>query len=116
MNKGPLVRVTWPDGHVSKMYEADAIAQGLIAKPKARPQAENKMVAPAANKTAPVQAAEPVEPAEPDDFTEIPGIGKAVARSLAARGITSFAQLRAASDLSFLSKKAQAAVDTWKNA
>lgn len=114
MNKGNLVTVRHPDGHHSKMYEADAIAAGLMARPKAQPPAPNKMLPAAGNKAA-MSADIPAAPAEPDDFTTIPGIGPAAARLLAAHGITTFAALRAATDLSYLSKKAAAAIEAWKN-
>jgi large subunit ribosomal protein L21 len=106
MNKGPLVTVRHPDGHYTKMYRADAIAAGLIAGEKARPAAGDKMMLPTENKSA---------PAQPDDFTTIEGVGPAAARAMVARGITTFAELRAVKDLSFLTKKARAAVETWRD-
>lgn len=90
--KGPLLRVRHADGHYTKMYEADAIAAGLIPGNKQARAPENKMIAtPSENKA----VAEPDE-APADDFTTIPGVGKASARSLVAQGITSFAQLKSA--------------------
>lgn len=113
MGKGPLVTVKLGDRHYVKMYEQDAIAAGhLPAKLKAQPQPENKMQPTEANKTVASPDGQPNP--EADDLTTIDGIGLGVARSLAARGIVTFAQLRAASDLSYLSKRAQAAVETWK--
>jgi predicted flap endonuclease-1-like 5' DNA nuclease len=106
MGKGPLLTVRHPDGHYTKMYEADAIATGLVPGKKAQPQAENKMApAPVENKSQP--------PAEPDDFTTIEGVGPAAARSIIANGVTTFAQLKAAKDLSFLSKKARTGIEAW---
>jgi predicted flap endonuclease-1-like 5' DNA nuclease len=114
MGKGPLVTVKHPDGHLTKMYQQDAIAAGLIAAPKAQPQPANKMQPAEANKTVTSPDGQPNP--EADDLTTIPGVGLGVARSLAARGVTTFAALRAASDLSYLSKRAQAAVEEWRKA
>lgn len=118
MAKGPMVRVKWPDGHVTNMLEADAIERGLLR--KARPQAANKMAPAAPNKAAvpPPDDITPSGPPDPeqDDFTTIPGIGLGTARSLAARDIKTYDQLRAADDLTFLGKRAIAAIETWKNA
>lgn len=116
-NKGPLIRVEIAPGRFVKMYRADAEAAGHIAPTatKAAPPAENKMMPPVENKT--VSAANTdAEMAEPDDLATIPGIGRASARALTARGITTFAQLRQATSLDFLSPAAQAAVVTWREA
>lgn len=112
MGKGPLVTVKLGDRHYVKMYEQDAIAAGhLPARVKAQPA--NKMQPSEANKTVTSPDGQPNP--EADDLTTIPGIGLGVARSLAARGIVTFDQLRSASDVSFLSKRAQAAVEDWKH-
>jgi predicted flap endonuclease-1-like 5' DNA nuclease len=100
-NKGKLVKIEVSPGRLVKMYEADAIAAGHIkAKTKALPAAEDKMLLPAENKTA-------------DDFSAIPGIGPAAARAIAAHGIATYDDLKAA-DLSFLPKRAQEAIEAWK--
>ena len=121
MSKGKLVRVQLQKGQFVKMYEADAIAKGLLP-PKAKPQAVNKMRTPPANKSVsaePEQAqperAQPEAESAPvaDDFTTIPGIGKATARALVANGITTFEQLKAAGKLEYLSPKARQAIEDW---
>lgn len=115
-SKGPLVRVEIAPGRFVKMYRADAVpwlgpdpkAAPAVTATKAAPPTENKMMPPVENKNA--------ETVEPDDFATIPGIGRASARALTARGITTFAQLRQATSLDFLSPAAQAAVVTWREA
>lgn len=112
--RGPLLRVRHPDGHITHMYEADAIEAGLLpAKAKMKTTPANKM-APAPDDKAPAPAPAPVE-AVPDDFTTISGVGRASARSLAAQGITTFSQLRTA-DLGrlSLSKAVVAAIEEWR--
>jgi len=110
MAKGRLVRVRHPDGHYSKMYEADAIAAGLLPGAKMRAAASNKMA------PAPADKAE-AKPAEPDDFTTIAGVGKAATRALWAQGINTFDDLRTA-DLSQLdlTKRTQTAIEEWRDA
>lgn len=110
--KGPLIRVRRPNGSTVKMYEADAVAAGLIPAPKQAPAPENKLRPPEADK-APAPAPQP-EPA--DDLTEVDGIGPASARLLAAEGITTFALLRTA-DLGPLSigPKLKQAIEAWRN-
>jgi predicted flap endonuclease-1-like 5' DNA nuclease len=110
--KGKLVRVQRGRGMFVKMYEADAIAQGLIPG-KAKPQAENKMRVPGENKT--LSAAPAAELPKPDDFTTIPGIGPASARALVAHGITTFEQLREAVSISYLTSKARDSIEAWRN-
>lgn len=113
MSKGKLIRVEISPGRVVKMYEADAVAAGHIAAPqaKAQPPAQNKMRLPAENK-APEAEAEPEAPA--DDFTAIDGVGPATARALAANGITTFAQLRTAGELGYLTATVNAAIEEWR--
>ena len=114
MNKGKLITVKLKnrEGAMVKMYEADAIAQGLLPG-KARPQAPNKMLKPADNKVTP----EPEKPAEKppaDDFTTIPGVGPATARALVAHGIATFEQIKAAGDLDYLTAKARDGIAAWR--
>jgi hypothetical protein len=111
MSKGKLVNIQISPGRFVKMYEADAIAQGLIPG-KARPQAPNKMLTPQANKAAGPAQIEEKAPA--DDFTTIPGIGLASARALVAHGITTFEQLREAVGITCLTSKARDAIETWR--
>lgn len=109
--KGPLVTIDLGRGRSVKMYEADAIAQGFL---KGKPQAENKMLTPPANKAAAPEE-KPDAPDKPaDDFTTIPGVGPATARALAAHGIATFDQLEAAGELAFLSGKAREAIEKWR--
>jgi predicted flap endonuclease-1-like 5' DNA nuclease len=103
MSKGRLIRVQTGRGQWVKMYEADAVAAGYI---KAREPVQNKMVEPVANK-------EP-EPVRVDDFTAIPGVGRAAARALAANGITTFDGLRAAGELDYLTAKVNQAIEDWR--
>ncbi len=105
--KGPLVRVEINPGQFSKMYEADAIAQGLI---KPRPTAENKLRLPDENKATDAESDEAV------DFTEIEGVGPATARMLVAQQITTHAALRDAAKndrLTFLSAQPRQAIEAW---
>ena len=113
MNKGKLINITLGKGRYVKMYEADAIAQGLL---KAKPQAPNKMRVPGQNKAAPEgkPEAQPEEKPPADDFTAITGIGPATARALVSHGITTFEQLKAASVLDYLTAKARAGIDAWR--
>ena len=114
MKKGKLVKVQIRPGQYVKMYEADAITRGLLPG-KASPQAENKMRQPANNKAAPSPSVTESPPEPADDFTVIPGVGPATARAMAAEGITTFEQLREASDLSFLPAKTAEAIEAWRN-
>lgn len=116
---GPLVKVEISPGHVVKMYKEDAIAEGYLppeTKSKMIPPAENKIIPPAENK-----AAEPPPPevdtpkAGPDDFTMIPGVGRATARALQARGVTTFEQLRQAGQVDYVSESAMKAIEAWRN-
>jgi predicted flap endonuclease-1-like 5' DNA nuclease len=113
MSKGQLIRVQVGPGRFVKMYEADAIAAGYMAAPqaKAQPPAQNKMRLPAENKAPEL---EPEEVPEPDDFTVIDGVGPATARALAANGITTFAQLRTAGELGYLTATVNAAIEEWR--
>jgi predicted flap endonuclease-1-like 5' DNA nuclease len=115
MNKGPLVKIEVRPGQFVKMYEADAIAQGLLAaktKPasrdKARPATSDKARRPDE------QPAETAIPQPEDDLTTIPGVGAATARALAARGITTFEALRAAASLDFLTPHVAEAIEAWR--
>jgi hypothetical protein len=111
--KGPLVRIQIGPGQYRKMYEADAIAQGLIVG-KAQPPAQDKQRQPAQDK----QRQPPKEERPADDLSTIQGVGLATARMLAARGIATFDELRAASGagkLNFLSSAAQTAIGKWAN-
>ncbi|MCJ7529806.1 MAG: helix-hairpin-helix domain-containing protein [Anaerolineales bacterium] len=114
MNKGKLVNIDLGKGRFVKMYEADAIAQGLL---KAKPQAPNKMRVPGQNKAAPVEKteAQPEEKPPADDFTTIAGVGPATARALVSHGITTFEQLKAESGLDYLTTKTMQAIEDWRN-
>jgi predicted flap endonuclease-1-like 5' DNA nuclease len=159
MNKGKLVNIDLGKGRFVKMYEADAIAQGLIkptgslkppAAAKLRTPPANKMRKPVtdglrqsaspANKAGqqievdPVAAtdqriaieeiakleddgdpvAAPPPPVEQPGPESIPGIGKASARALAAHGVITLDQLKAAQDLDYLPPKVLAAIAEWR--
>lgn len=121
--KGPLVRVELSPGRYAKMYRADVEAQGLTDKVHpadrdklSRPQTD-KTAPPAGDKMAPPQAdkaAETTPPPEPDDFATIDGVGKATARALAAHGITTFDQLKAAGPLPYLTATVNEALEEWR--
>lgn len=104
--KGRLIRVEIGPGQYRMMYQADAERLGLV---KAREPVQNKMVEPAENK-----ATEP-EPARADDFTAIAGVGRAAARALAANGIATFEQLRAAGRFDYLTERVNQAIEAWRN-
>jgi len=117
MNKGPLINIQLPGqpGRMVKMYEQDAIAQGLIPAPKetkkrGRPPGSNKMLKPQGNKSLKTKELLP-----PDDFTEIPGVGMATARALQAHGIRTFEDLRKASDLHFISESSRKKIEKHLN-
>jgi len=113
MKKGPLVKVQIGRGQFVKMYEADAIAKGLLPS-KAKPPADNKMRLPTENKSTPQETeAESTPPA--DDFTTIPGVGPATARALVANGITTFEQLRQAGALGYVTPKTMQAIEAWRS-
>jgi hypothetical protein len=120
MKKGKLVTVVGPRGYGVKMYEQDAIAQGLIPGKKAQPAKENKMMSQPQNKMAPMPSEmkelidEFVAKENKDDLTTIDGIGKATERALNARGIKTFEQLRAA-NVDFLSPMVKAKIEDWRN-
>ena len=112
MGKGKLVNVKISPGRFVKMYEADAIAKGLIPGAKAKPQAENKMLSPAKNKA--LEEAPPEEKLQADEFTSITGVGPATARALVSHGIITFAQLREPGDLAYLTAKTREAINVWR--
>ncbi len=120
MSKGKLIRVELQPGRIVKMYEADAVAQGLIPAPeaKAQPPATRQRPKPGDKQRLPQEdkdkAPEPAQPEEQDDFTVIDGVGPATARALAASGITTFAQLRDAGTLDFLTAAANDAITAWR--
>jgi predicted flap endonuclease-1-like 5' DNA nuclease len=110
VKKGPLVKVEIGPGQFRKMYRSDAERLGLI---KAQAPAPNKMQLPAENKA---PEPEPEQESAPeDDFTAIPGVGKAAARALAAHGVATFDDLRAAGELDYLSEKVNQAIAEWRN-
>lgn len=110
MGKGQLIRVELQPGRFVKMHRQHAIEAGLLNAPqKMRTvKTENKMVVPVMNK------AEIEEPENQDDFSTIPGVGKATIELLHHQGIFTFAQLRAA-DLSGLYYRARQAVEDWRS-
>lgn len=107
--KGPLITVKHPDGHHTRMHEADAIEAGLIPGRKAAPVPGNKIAPMPENKTAPA----PEVP--PEDFSTIPGVGRASARSLVSQGVTTFAGLRTVDlDGLTLAPSVKAAIEAWR--
>lgn len=122
--KGPLVKVEISPGRYVKMHRADVEAQTLQGKvkpadrDKLQPAQEDKAQPAQGDKLAPPQgnkAAEPTAPpAEPDDFTKIEGVGKATARALTTHGITTFAQLKAAGTLDYVTPAANNAIEEWR--
>lgn len=122
--KGPLIRVEISPGRFVKMYEQDAVAQGLV-KPKQKKPGGNKLRRPQADKQGSGGAGEqgsnsteqtfPGEEPEADDLTTIAGVGPATARALQARGLMTFEQLRQA-DLAILpiSPAVKQAIEQWR--
>jgi hypothetical protein len=110
-HKGRLVVVQIGPRYFVKMYEDEAIAKGLL---KTGDRGRGTGQRPMALGTALVRV-EPaqLETAQPDDFTEIVGIGKATDQALHENGIHTFEQLLDA-DVSFLSKQGQKAVEEWR--
>jgi predicted flap endonuclease-1-like 5' DNA nuclease len=123
------------------MYEADAIAQGLIKPPASKvrtppankmrkPPPENKIgqriVATGSHEPQTVMAeivkledevalnAEAPPPEEQPGPESIPGIGKASARALAAHGVITLDALKEAQDLDYLPAKVLAAIAKWR--
>jgi len=136
MKKGKLVKVQIRPGQYVKMYEADAIKQGLI--PAESPASGQKMRQRPANKGRQTAGMRPIEETAPSgdetdpdqmeaipvdsddepedvtfDFETIPGIGPASARALQANGITTLEDLLAAEDLDYLTPQALEAIATW---
>jgi predicted flap endonuclease-1-like 5' DNA nuclease len=99
-NRGPLVKVRIGPNRYAKMYQKDAIERGLV---KSIKPVENKMILPAENK------------ADWEDFTDIPGIGKASNDLLHEHGVHSYEDLLRA-DISYLNGKSKAAVEAWREA
>jgi len=124
MKKGPLVKVEISPGRLVKMYEADAIEQGLLKKkpPKKKAPADrDKVQQPQRDKGAPATTEKETPPGPDtetitpsDDFTTITGVGLATARALAAHGVTTFAQLRAGGALDFLNAPTNQAIEEWR--
>ena len=113
MKKGKLVRIRIGRSQFKKMYEADAIAQGLLPS-KTKPSAHNKMRLSTGNKLAPQKLKVENAPLE-DDFTTIHGVGPATVRALIANGITTFEQLRQCEALDYITSKSMKAIEAWKN-
>jgi hypothetical protein len=116
--RGPLVRVEISPGRFVKMHEQDAVAAGHI-KPKGRPpQEEDKQRPAGGDKSGAGQpAGKPAgEPVTMDDLTTVAGVGRATARALQARGITTFEQLRQAGPLDYLSPQTMQAIEQWRQA
>jgi len=134
--KGPLVKVEIGPGQFVKMYREDAIAAGHLSpsppppSPQPSPSKEvadeyvrgekgreaegNKIKRPQEDKSKSGEGVSVETGAQAaDDFTGIPGVGKATARLLRARGVETLEQLRTA-DVSFLSAAAQAAIQNWR--
>jgi len=120
-----------------KMDEAEAIAKGLLKTGPGRPATEDGRPGKDAASSSGtggarvetvmekiidvpevVQEAGLVpkpDPVDPDDFTEIVGVGKATDQALHENGIHTFEDLLDA-DVSFLSKQGQKAVEEWRKA
>lgn len=105
-NKGTLIRVTLPSGNMVKMYEQDAIAQGLI-EPEIEPQ-EVESEEPAQ------EDQEVPEAAQNADFAAIKGIGKASAKKLVANGILTHDDLLT-KNIDFLPSKVVKSIEAWRD-
>lgn len=110
-SKGALIKVRMPAGNVVKMYEQDAIDQGLIegvtSEQKQHQKAEDKKRKGDENKGG--------ETVETVDFSEIDGVGKATARKIVENGIRTFEELAEADLSNVLTGKAITAIEVWKN-
>lgn len=144
MSKGKLITVEISPGRSVKMYEADAIAKGLIQPPpevKMRKAPGNKMRERPADKTGQrietdqrmvstdagshdpqtviAEIAQLEDEAPPHEeqpgLDSIAGIGKASSRALAAHGVETFEQLKAAQDLDYLPAKVLTAIAKWRS-
>ncbi len=100
--KGPLVRVELEPGRFVKVHKEDAREAGLL---KQRRAPGDKMRKPSGDKA---------QAPAPADFTVIEGVGSATAATIQAQGIRTLEALRTA-DLGFLSGRAQAAVEAWRD-
>jgi predicted flap endonuclease-1-like 5' DNA nuclease len=129
-HKGRLVVVQIGPRYYVKMVESEAIAKGLLKTGPRRPgkdAASSSGTGGARVETVMekiidvpevVQEAGLVpkpDPVDPDDFTEIVGVGKATDQALHENGIHTFEDLLDA-DVSFLSKQGQKAVEEWRKA
>ena len=114
MKKGKLVRIRIGRGQFKKMYEADAIAQGLLPSKK-KQSAHNKMRLSTGNKLAPQKLKVENAPLDKYFFTTIHGVGPATARVLIDNGIITFEQLREAGTLNYVSPKVMKAIEAWRN-
>lgn len=122
--RGRLITVEKSPGHFVKMYEADALRLGYI---KPQPAQGNKMRPAEGNKAenpsdlivdGEQSAAEELITSIADeisvDFSAIAGLGPASARALELNGITTFEQLKKATNLDFLPQRAQTAIEKWR--
>lgn len=124
-----MVRVELSPGRFVKMHRADvegteradAVHPADAHKLK-RPQGD-KALPPAGDKRAPAQGDKAENPNSQipnpneaaDDFATIAGVGKATARALAAHGIRTFEQLKAAGSLDYITPAAMSAIEAWRN-
>lgn len=127
--RGPLIKVQIGPHRYAKMYEADAIKQGLTPKRGKLPSDKGSTPPPTLTpdplsarissgqgrgENDPALSEPPQRVVLPrdewEDFTEVPGIGKASCEALHANGIYTYEDLLIA-DVSFLTAKAQKAVE-----
>ncbi len=103
-----IVKVKLKPGVYIRMEKEEAIKKGLYIEPpkqKMREPAQNKMVMPKQHKLDSTP--------EPDDFTEIDGVGIATDKALHEAGIRTLDQLIDA-DISFLSPAGKSAIEKWR--
>jgi len=123
--KGKLIRVDLGRGRAVKMYEKDAAKLlGKAPKNKLAAAPKNKLAPAPKNKLAPAPKNKLAADVPPDDLdglpvdnlTEIDGIGPASAKKLNKNGILTFAQLKAAGSLPYLSETVNEKIERWRGA
>ena len=114
-DRGPLIKVQIGPHRYAKMYEKDAIKQGLLPRTGKLPNDRGEVSkSPSPLTPLPDGEGNQIVPREEwEDFTEIPGIGEASCSALYDNGVHTWDDLLDA-DVSFLNPRARAAVAAWR--
>ena len=107
--RGSFVRVQIGPNRFVKMYEGDAIKKGYEYT-KEKPKSRNKQLLPQETKS----TQDVILQGEPDDFSEISGVGKSTRDELYKMGISTFDQLLNTEDLSGINALGMKAILEWK--